>query len=124
MDACRRLAGLLWVVSSTGAGVAQYYRTLRGVRCRPRRLGLILGNSLQTGGMLPSTEAIAEMGKYNEQLVKAGVLLAAEGLHPTSKGARVKFSGSNRIPRQLARGIRVLEQWMLLPGNTVNGCEF
>ena len=47
-------------------------------------------------GALPSTELFAEMGKYNEELVKAGVLLAAEGLHPSSKGARVKFSGGKR----------------------------
>ena len=50
-------------------------------------------------GVLPSTELLAEMGKYNEELVKAGVLLAAEGLQPSSKGARVKFSGSKRIVR-------------------------
>ena len=47
-------------------------------------------------GVLPSREILAEMGKYNEQLVKAGVMLAAEGLKPTSKGARVRFSGSTR----------------------------
>ena len=48
-------------------------------------------------GVLPSTELLTEMGKYNEELVKAGVLLAGEGLQPSSKGARVKFSGSKRI---------------------------
>jgi hypothetical protein len=47
-------------------------------------------------GMMPSEELLTEMGKYNEELVKAGVLLAAEGLHPSSKGARVKFSGAER----------------------------
>jgi hypothetical protein len=47
-------------------------------------------------GMMPSTELLAEMGKYNEELTKAGILLAGEGLHPTSKGARVKFSGAQR----------------------------
>ncbi len=47
-------------------------------------------------GVLPSTELLAEMGKYNEELVKAGVLLAGEGLQPSSKGARVKFSGKKR----------------------------
>jgi hypothetical protein len=47
-------------------------------------------------GQMPTTEMLAEMGKYNEQLVKAGVMLAAEGLHPSSKGKRVKFSGSQR----------------------------
>jgi hypothetical protein len=45
-------------------------------------------------GVLPDTKILAEMGKFNEELVKAGLLLAAEGLQPTSKGKRVKFSGS------------------------------
>jgi hypothetical protein len=47
-------------------------------------------------GILPSKELLEAMGKYNEELVKAGVMLAAEGLHPSSKGARVKFSGTKR----------------------------
>ena len=47
-------------------------------------------------GVLPSEELLAEMGKFNEELVKAGVLLAGEGLQPSSKGARVKFSGGKR----------------------------
>jgi hypothetical protein len=45
---------------------------------------------------MPSTELLAEMGRYNEELVKAGVMLAGEGLHPSSKGARVRFSGKTR----------------------------
>jgi len=47
-------------------------------------------------GALPSQKLLAEMGKFNEELAKAGVLLAAEGLQASSKGARVKFSGSKR----------------------------
>jgi len=47
-------------------------------------------------GVMPSSEAFAEMGKFNEELVKAGVLLAAEGLQPSSKGARVRFAGKQR----------------------------
>jgi hypothetical protein len=47
-------------------------------------------------GVFPSTELLTEMGKFNEELLKAGVMLAGEGLHPTSKGARVRFSGSER----------------------------
>src|ERR671914_664628 len=47
-------------------------------------------------GRLPSTELLAAMGKYNEELVKAGVMLAGEGLQPSSKGVRVKFSGKKR----------------------------
>jgi hypothetical protein len=47
-------------------------------------------------GALPDKKLLTEMGKFNEELVKAGVMLAGEGLHPSSKGARVKFSGSKR----------------------------
>ena len=47
-------------------------------------------------GVLPSEELLTEMGNYNDELVKAGLLLAAEGLHPSSKGARVQFSGNKR----------------------------
>jgi hypothetical protein len=47
-------------------------------------------------GVLPSTEELAAMGKYNEELVKAGVMLVGEGLHPSSKGARVRFEGTKR----------------------------
>jgi len=44
-------------------------------------------------GVMPSTELLTAMGKFNEQMVKAGVMVAGEGLHPTSKGARIKYSG-------------------------------
>jgi len=47
-------------------------------------------------GALPDPKLLAEMGKFNEDLVKAGVMLAGEGLQPSSKGARVRFSGANR----------------------------
>ena len=47
-------------------------------------------------GVLPSKELMTEMGRFNEELVKAGVLLAAEGLQPSSKGVRVRFSGDKR----------------------------
>ncbi|MCY6488549.1 YciI family protein [Leptolyngbya sp. GGD] len=47
-------------------------------------------------GVMPSEQLLTEMGKYNEELVKAGIMLAGEGLHPSSKGARVQFSGTNR----------------------------
>jgi hypothetical protein len=47
-------------------------------------------------GIMPSEQLLAEMGRFNEELSEAGVLLAAEGLHPSSKGARVKFSGGQR----------------------------
>ncbi len=47
-------------------------------------------------GVMPSEQLLTEMGKFNEELVKAGVMLAGEGLQPSSKGARVKFSGNKR----------------------------
>jgi hypothetical protein len=47
-------------------------------------------------GMLPDERILSEMGKFNEELVKAGIMLEGEGLHPSSKGARVKFSGTKR----------------------------
>jgi len=47
-------------------------------------------------GVLPTAEMFAEMGRFNEELVKAGVMLAGEGLHPSAKGARVRFSGKDR----------------------------
>jgi hypothetical protein len=47
-------------------------------------------------GVMPSEQLLSEMGKFNEELVKAGILLAADGLHPSSKGARVRFSGAKR----------------------------
>jgi hypothetical protein len=48
-------------------------------------------------GIMPSRELLAAMGKFNEELVKAGVMLAAEGLRPSSQGKRVQFSGRNRV---------------------------
>ena len=47
-------------------------------------------------GVMPSTDMLAAMGRYNEELVKAGVMLAGEGLHPSSRGARVRFEGGKR----------------------------
>ncbi|MGH3342090.1 MAG: YciI family protein [Carbonactinosporaceae bacterium] len=57
---------------------------------------LIKANEDTEAGVVPSEELLTEMGKYNEELVKAGVMLAGEGLQPSSKGARVKFSGEKR----------------------------
>jgi len=57
---------------------------------------IIKANEKSEAGVMPSEQLLREMGKYNEELVKAGVLLAGEGLHPSSKGVRVRFSGSQR----------------------------
>src|SRR5262245_54215095 len=76
-----------------------------------RRLGLTLNPMMENdmrfmvmvratkgseAGVMPDEKLLADMGKYNEELVKAGVMLAGEGLHSSSKGARVRFSGNKR----------------------------
>src|SRR5204863_936462 len=61
-----------------------------------RFMVLIKADKDSEAGVLPNEQLLAEMGKFNEELVKAGVMLAGEGLHPSSKGARVKFSGEKR----------------------------
>jgi len=57
---------------------------------------LVKATDESEAGVMPSEELLTAMGKYNEELVKAGVMLAGEGLQPSSKGARVKFSGDKR----------------------------
>jgi hypothetical protein len=58
-----------------------------------RFMVLVKANEESEAGVMPTTEMLTEMGQFNEELVKAGVMLAGEGLHPSSKGARVKFTG-------------------------------
>jgi hypothetical protein len=62
-----------------------------------RCLVIVKANSESEAGIMPSTELLTAMGKYNEELVKAGVMLAGEGLHPSSKGKRVKFDGGKSV---------------------------
>ncbi|HZW20763.1 YciI family protein [Noviherbaspirillum sp.] len=57
---------------------------------------LVKADQNSEAGVMPSEELLAEMGRFNEELVNAGVMLAGEGLHPSSKGARVRFSGKER----------------------------
>ncbi|HWE38398.1 MAG TPA: YciI family protein [Isosphaeraceae bacterium] len=57
---------------------------------------MVKANADSEAGVMPDEQLLAAMGKYNEELVRAGVLLAAEGLQPSSKGARVRFSGKDR----------------------------
>ena len=61
-----------------------------------RFMVLVKADKNSEAGVLPDTKLLAAMGKFNEELVKAGVMLAGEGLQPTSKGARVKFSGGKK----------------------------
>jgi len=61
-----------------------------------RVMVIVKASKESEAGALPDTEILTKMGKYNEQLVKAGVMLAGDGLQPTSKGKRVRFSGEKR----------------------------
>ena len=61
-----------------------------------RVMVIIKANEDSEAGVMPSEQLLKEMGDFNEELVKAGVMLAGEGLHPTSKGKRVRFSGAER----------------------------
>jgi hypothetical protein len=61
-----------------------------------RFMVIVKANQDSEAGVLPDRKILAEMGKFNEQLVKAGVMLAGEGLQPSSKGARVRFDGNKR----------------------------
>src|SRR3954454_6830779 len=61
-----------------------------------RVLVIVKANTDTEAGVMPSQQLLADMGKYNEELVKAGIMLDGQGLHPSSKGARIKFSGARR----------------------------
>ena len=61
-----------------------------------RVMVIVKASKESEAGELPDTEILAKMGKYNEELVKAGIMLAADGLHASSKGKRVRFSGEKR----------------------------
>lgn len=61
-----------------------------------RVMVIVKANHSTEAGEMPSEELLAAMGNYNEELVKAGIMLAGEGLHPSSKGARILFSGKDR----------------------------
>lgn len=88
-------------------------------------------------GVMPTEQQLAEMGRFNEELVKAGVLLAGEGLHPTSRGARIVFDGEQRSvvdgpfteSKELVAGFWIIEvsskqeaiEWMRRCPNPYNG---
>jgi hypothetical protein len=61
-----------------------------------RFMVIVKADKSSEAGAMPTEQLLADMGKYNEELVKNGVMLAGEGLHPSSKGARVRFSGDKR----------------------------
>ena len=61
-----------------------------------RVMVIVKASKESEAGVMPTTDLLAAMGKFNEELVKAGVMLAGDGLHPSSRGKRVRFSGNNR----------------------------
>jgi hypothetical protein len=61
-----------------------------------RFMVIVKADKNSEAGVMPNTELLTAMGKFNEEMVKAGVMLAGEGLHPSSKGARIKYSGRER----------------------------
>ena len=61
-----------------------------------RFMVIVKADNNSEAGIMPSTELLTAMGKFNEEMVKAGVMLAGEGLHPSSKGARIRYSGKER----------------------------
>jgi hypothetical protein len=61
-----------------------------------RFIVMVRANKESEAGVMPSEKLISEMGKFNEEMVKAGVMLEGEGLHPSSKGARIRFDGGSR----------------------------
>ena len=62
-----------------------------------RVLVIVKASEESEAGIMPSEQLLTDMGKFNEELVKAGIMLEGEGLHPSSKGKRVKFQGGNRV---------------------------
>ena len=62
-----------------------------------RFMVIVKADKNSEAGMMPSTELLTAMGKFNEEMAKAGVMLAGEGLHPSTKGARIKYSGKERV---------------------------
>ena len=98
---------------------------------------IVKGNADSEAGVMPTHQQLAEMGQFNEELVKAGVLLAGEGLHPTSRGARIVFDGDKRSvvdgpfaeAKEVVAGFWIIEvsskeeaiEWMKRSPNPYNG---
>jgi hypothetical protein len=81
-----------------------------------RFMVIVKADKNSEAGVMPSTELLTAMGKFNEEMVKAGVMLAGEGLHPSSKGARIKYSGKDRTVTQgpfIGTGDLVAGFWLI-----------
>jgi hypothetical protein len=90
-EKCRALSISSDLVRRADRSHHTYYK-----EARMRFMVLVPGSPESEAGEMPSTEILGEMTKYNEELARAGVMLAGEGLHPTSRGAKVRFDGSER----------------------------
>ena len=104
-----------------------------------RVMAIVKASRDSEAGVMPTEKDLTEMGKFNEELVKAGVMLAGEGLHPSSKGKRVRFSGSKRTvidgpfteTKELIAGFWLLQvksmdeavEWMKRCPNPMPGTE-
>jgi hypothetical protein len=104
-----------------------------------RFIAIVKASKDSEAGIMPSQELLAAMGKFNEEMAAAGVMVSGEGLHPSSKGARVKFSGDQRIVtdgpfaevKELIAGFWMLEAasmeeaiaWMKRAPNPMPGAE-
>ena len=104
-----------------------------------RFMVLVKASKDSEAGVMPSTQLLTEMGNFNEELVKAGIMLAGEGLHPSSRGARIRFSGTKRTvidgpfaeTKELIAGFWILQvkskeeaiEWMKRCPNPMRGGE-
>ena len=89
-----------------------------------RFMVIVKANEDSESGVMPSEAQLAEMGRYNEELVKAGIMLAGEGLHPSSRGARVRFEGSSRtvIDGPFAEAKELIAGFWLLQTESLEEC--
>jgi hypothetical protein len=81
-----------------------------------RVMAIVKASEDSEAGRMPSQELLTEMGKFNEEMVKAGVMLAGEGLHPSSKGVRINFGGSERtvVDGPFAETKELIAGWWLM----------
>ena len=89
-----------------------------------RFMVIVKANEDSESGVMPTEAQLAEMGRYNEELVKAGIMLAGEGLHPSSRGARVRFDSSRRtvIDGPFAEAKELVAGFWLLQTESLEEC--
>jgi hypothetical protein len=89
-----------------------------------RFMVIVKANEDSEAGVMPSEAQLAEMGRYNEELVKAGIMLAGEGLHPSSRGARVRFDGASRtvVDGPFAEAKELIAGFWLLQTESLEEC--